>query len=74
VKLGREGPTVPVQLGGDLQSPSMTVTPAGTTIIRMAGGAACIDNAPDTSSMAMSRTFRCLHREKASEGSVQSPH
>jgi hypothetical protein len=74
VKLGREGPTVPVQLRGDLRSPNMTVTPAGTTTIRMAGGAACIDSAPDTSSMAMSRTFRCCHREKASEGSVQSPH
>jgi hypothetical protein len=29
----------------------------GTTIVRTVGGAACIDNAPDTSSMAMSRTF-----------------
>jgi hypothetical protein len=28
-------------------------------IIRMAGGAACIDNVTDTSSMAMSRTFHC---------------
>jgi hypothetical protein len=27
--------------------------------IYMAGGAACIDNAPDTSLMAMSRTFHC---------------
>jgi hypothetical protein len=27
--------------------------------IRMAGGAMCIDNAPDTSLMTMSRTFRC---------------
>jgi hypothetical protein len=26
--------------------------------IRMAGDTACIDNAPDTSSMVMSRTFR----------------
>jgi hypothetical protein len=27
--------------------------------IHMAEGAVCIDNAPDTSSMAISRTFRC---------------
>jgi hypothetical protein len=30
----------------------------------MAEGVVCIDNAPDTLSMAMSRTFRCSHREK----------
>jgi hypothetical protein len=57
VKPGREGPTVPVQLCGGLRSPNKTVTTAGTTTIRMVGGAVCIDNAPDTSSMAMSRTF-----------------
>jgi hypothetical protein len=74
VKLGREESTVPVQLCGELQSPNMTITPAGTTIIRMAGGAVCIDNTPDTSSMAMFRTFRYHHKEKASEGSVQSSH
>jgi hypothetical protein len=65
VKPGREGPTVPVQLHGGLRRPNMTVTHAGTTTIRMAGGAACIDNAPDTSSMAISKTF---------EESLQSPH
>jgi hypothetical protein len=37
VKLGREGPTVPVQLRGGLRSPNWTVTRAGNTIIRMAG-------------------------------------
>jgi hypothetical protein len=74
VKPGREGPTVPIQLCGGLRSPNRTVTPAGTTTIRMVGGSACIDNAADTSSMAMSRTYRCRHREKASEGYVQSPH
>jgi hypothetical protein len=74
VKLGREGPIVPVQLCGGLRSPNRIVTPADTTTIRMAGGATCIDNASDTSLMAMSRTFRCRHREKASEWSVQSPH
>jgi hypothetical protein len=52
----------------------MIVTLAGTTIIRMAEGAACIDNAPDTSSMAMSRTLPCHHKEMASNGSTQSPH
>jgi hypothetical protein len=52
VKPGREGPTIPVQLCGGLRSPNKTVAPAGTTTIYMAGGAACIDNAPDTSSMA----------------------
>jgi hypothetical protein len=70
VKPGREGPTVSVKLHGGLQSPNMTVTPMGTTIIRMTRGAACIDNAPDTSLMAMSRTFRYCHRENASEGPV----
>jgi hypothetical protein len=74
VKPGREGPTIPVQLHGGLRSPTRTVTPAGSTIIYMAGGASCIDNASDNSLMAMSRTFYCHHREKASEGSVQSPH
>jgi hypothetical protein len=59
VKSGREGPTVPVQLRGELQSHNKTVTPMGTTTVRMAVGTVCIDNAPDTSSMAMSRTFRC---------------
>jgi hypothetical protein len=74
VKPGKEEPTVPVKLRGGLRSPNRTVTPAGSTIIHMAGGAACIDNAPGTSSMAMCRTFRGHHREKASKGSVQSPH
>jgi hypothetical protein len=59
VKSGREGPTVPVQLRGGLCSPNRTVTPMGTTIVSMAGEATCMDNAPDTTSMAMSRTFRC---------------
>jgi hypothetical protein len=70
VKPCMEGPTIPVQLRGGLRSPNRTVTHAGTTIIRMAGGTACIDNAHDNSSMAMSRTLRCHHREEASEGSV----
>jgi hypothetical protein len=74
VKPGRDGPTVPVQLRGGLQSPNKTITPTGTTIFYMTGGSPCIDNAPDTSLMAMSRTFRYRHREKATEGSVQSPH
>jgi hypothetical protein len=39
----------------------------GTTRIRMAGGTTCIDNALDTSSMTMFRTFCCRHREKTSE-------
>jgi hypothetical protein len=54
---GREGPTVPVQLCGGLQSPNRTVTPADTTIIRTAGGAMCIDNASDTTSSELSRIF-----------------
>jgi hypothetical protein len=37
----------------------MTVTHMGTTIVRMVGGTSCIDNALDTSLMAMSRTIRC---------------
>jgi hypothetical protein len=59
VKPGKEGPTVMVQLCGGLKSPNRTVTPAGTTTIRMAGGATCIDNASDTSSTALYRIF-CL--------------
>jgi hypothetical protein len=74
VKPGRKGPTIPVQLRGGLRSPNRTITPAGTTTIRMAEGITCIDNVLDTSLMAMSRTFRCHNKEKASEGSVQSPH
>jgi hypothetical protein len=38
----------------------------GTTTICMAKGAACIDNAPNTSSMAMPRTFPYRHMEMAS--------
>jgi hypothetical protein len=74
MKPSRVGPTIPVQLRGGLQSPNRTVTPVGTTTILMAGGTACIDNAPDTSSMAIPRTFHSRHKVKASEGSVQSPH
>jgi hypothetical protein len=68
VTLGREGLTVPVKLHGGLRSPNRTATIVGTTMIRMSRGAACIDNAPDTSSMAMSRPFHCRHREKPSTG------
>jgi hypothetical protein len=60
VRLGRERPTVPVQVHGGLQSPNMTVTPTGTTTIRMIGGATCIDNAFDTNSTALSRIFRLI--------------
>jgi hypothetical protein len=38
MKPGREGPTVPVQLRGGLRNPYRTVTHAGITTIRMAGG------------------------------------
>jgi hypothetical protein len=68
VKLGREGPTISVQLRGGLQSLNRIVTPMGTTTIHMVGGTTCIDNAADISSSAMSRTFPCRHREMASEG------
>jgi hypothetical protein len=74
VKLGREVPTVPVHLCSGLRSSNMTVTPLGTTTIHMVEGATFIDNAPDTSSIAMSRTFPYRRREIASEGSAQSPH
>jgi hypothetical protein len=40
----------------DYVSHNKTITPVGTTTIRMAGGAICIDNASDTSSTA-SRIF-----------------
>jgi hypothetical protein len=46
----------------------MTVTPMGSTTIRMAEGTMFIDNAPDTSSMAMSRAFRCPHRKRPLRG------
>jgi hypothetical protein len=68
VKLGREGPTVSVQLRDGLRSPNRIVTPTGTTTIRMARGTACIDNAPETSSMAMSRTFPYRHRDMPLRG------
>jgi hypothetical protein len=57
VKPGREGPTVPVQLRGGLQSPNRVVTPVGTTTTLMARGTTCIDNVSDTSSTALSRIF-----------------
>jgi hypothetical protein len=60
VKSGREGPTIPVQLRGGSQSPNRTVTPVGTTIVHMAGGATCIDNASDTTSTALSRIFHLM--------------
>jgi hypothetical protein len=60
VRPGREGPTIPVQLRGGLQNPNMTVTPVGTTTIRMVGGATCMDNAFDTTSTALSRIFRLI--------------
>jgi hypothetical protein len=60
MKLGREGPTVPVQLRGGLQSPNRTATSAGTTTICMVGGATWIDNASDTTSTALSRMFHLI--------------
>jgi hypothetical protein len=42
---------------GGLRSPNRTVTPVGTTIIRMDGGATCIHNASDTLSTMLSRIF-----------------
>jgi hypothetical protein len=44
---------------GGLLSPDRTVTPVGTTIVRMAGGATCIVNASNTTLAALSRIF-CL--------------
>jgi hypothetical protein len=60
VKPGSEGPTVPVQLHGGLQSPNMTITPADTTTIRMARGATCIGNASDTSLTTLSSIFHLI--------------
>jgi hypothetical protein len=74
VKSSREGPTIPVQLGGVLQSPNRIVTPIGTTIVYMAGGTACIDNALDTSSMAMSRTFRYCTSQGRPPSGLYSHH
>jgi hypothetical protein len=52
--------TISVQLCGVLQSPNRTVTAMGTTTIRMAGGATCVDNACDATSTAQSRIFRLI--------------
>jgi hypothetical protein len=41
VNPGREGPTIPVELRGGLQSPNRTVTPTGITTIHMVEGS-CI--------------------------------
>jgi hypothetical protein len=57
---GKEVPSIPVQLHGGLQSSNRTVTPSGTTTIRMAKGVMCIDNASDTMSTALSRIFRLI--------------
>jgi hypothetical protein len=74
MQLGREGPTVLIQLRGGLRNPDRTVTPTGTTTIHMAGGTACID-APDTSLLAMYRTFPYHQREMASvTPHVSKPH
>jgi hypothetical protein len=73
VKPGREGPTIPVQLRGGLRSPNRTVTPTGSTIIRMAGGAVCIYNAPNTSSMAMSSPPRGLHSRHTGSHYIDDP-
>jgi hypothetical protein len=59
VKSGREGPTVPVQPRGGLQSPNRTITPVATIAVCMAGSTTCIDNAFDTTSTALCRIF-CL--------------
>jgi hypothetical protein len=60
VKPGREGPTVPVQLRGGLQSPNRTVTLTGTATIWLAVGTTCIDNASDTPSTVLSMIFRLI--------------
>jgi hypothetical protein len=73
VRPGREGPTIPVQLRGGLQSPNKTVTPAGTTTICMAGGTMCIGNASDTMSTTLYRIF-CLIKVLSFEGSSNSRH
>jgi hypothetical protein len=60
VRPAREGPTIPVQLRGGLQSPNRIVTPVSTTTISMAGGATCIDNASDIMSTSLSRIFHLI--------------
>jgi hypothetical protein len=60
VKPAREGPTIPVQLRGGLQSTNKIVTPAGTITLRISRGATCIDNASDTSSTTVSRIFHLI--------------
>jgi hypothetical protein len=46
----------------------------GTTTVRMAGGTVCIDNAPDTSSMDMSRTFCCCTSQGRPPRGLYSHH
>jgi hypothetical protein len=62
VRPDSEGPTVPIQLHGGLRSPNKTVTPAGTTTICVARGATCIDNASDTTSIALSWIIRLIKK------------
>jgi hypothetical protein len=52
----------------------MIITPVGTTTIRMARGAMCIDNASDTTSTALSRIFRLIKAVNLRGIKYQSPH
>jgi hypothetical protein len=57
VKQSIDGPTVPASYMVDYEALTELLLLWVPQTIRMAGGATCIDNAPNTSSMAMSRTF-----------------
>jgi hypothetical protein len=48
------------QLHGGLQSFNRIITPASTTTIRIVGGAMCIDNASNTTLIALSRIFHLI--------------
>jgi hypothetical protein len=63
VMTGREGPTVPIQLCGALQSPNRIVT----HVVNIT----CTDNASNTSSTALSRIF---HLIKADSRHTWSPY
>jgi hypothetical protein len=61
-------------VGEYLYGPKRTVTPTGTTNFCMARGTACIDTTPNTSSMAMSRTFRCCTSQERPPRCLHSRH
>jgi hypothetical protein len=75
VKLEREVPTYRSSCVMDYEDLAGLSRLRASQTISMAGDAACIDNAPDTSSMPMSRIFRYrISQEKGLRGGLYSRH